>query len=58
MKREIDIKATCSILQDLPLEISFEQVEQWVKNAPNNTIIANRWLPYWLVKLASWRPYN
>lgn len=58
MKRPINVPETFSKLQKLPIEISFEQVEQWVKDAPKHSTAVNRWLPYWLVQLASWRPFN
>lgn len=55
MKRNININHSFAHLRNLPIEISFEQVQQWVEKAPPKPLIANGWLSYWLSKLNHWK---
>lgn len=58
MKRKINLSKTFSTLRELPLEINFEQVEQWVNNTSKPPKPINKWLYTWLLKLVSWRPFS
>lgn len=48
MKRDIDISQTFKIVQQLPLEVPFQQVESWVQQHPTNGLKSKSWVSYFL----------
>lgn len=58
MKRRISTPKTFRQLRQLPLEVSFEQVQQWVQQYPLVDPPNNHWIPLLLQKLWQSRSEN
>ena len=50
MKRKIPYQNTLQLLRELPLEVSFSQVEEWVKNYQPSPTQQHTWIPFFIIK--------
>ncbi|MFK7933233.1 MAG: hypothetical protein AB8G22_06960 [Saprospiraceae bacterium] len=50
MKRKINSISTFKIIKDLPLEVKFGEVENWVNQHRLDAVKERMWLPYFLAR--------